>query len=1470
MRKFLAAILGVTCVSCVAAATACTQSEPNYFELTYIAQDGVTFDFGEIKSGAGVREGYVVSFTVDISDELVGEPVVQRNDEEIVAGDDGKYSFTMDKAYVITVSGIRKIDECEVFFEAGDNRIKYYDADGKEITDERQTFDSGDTVSFTLTKSVYYTDDKFQVTANSIVLEPDGNGVYSFEVMNATTVAVSGLVQEPGFTDRTGTGAGTADNPYLISRPIDLYYIAALVEDPFYLGRFASAHYKLTADIDMKGEQLFIIGEYPEENSIATFMGEFDGNGHSISNYYIEDHIIDQSNGEEVALPYIGLFGVASATANSNVRIHDLTLENFEIEVDGSKIETGFYVGGLVGFGMGVEITNCTVNGTVTAYGNSDTFGYVGGIIGRQQSFYQSEDLYYYSIVDSCSSDVEITCASGNFYGAGGITAIAVSAAENASTGIINSYSVGNLSGAMNAGGIVGISDAYTSVVNCYSTGEVAARSNLTIMNGQDTYCHASAGGIVGHLGSDALVANCFSVSDVSASVAVTQNPAKFRHTGGIAGRKDESGGIYINSEAPAVHNSYSGSEVKTDETFFKNSLGWTDGVWTFGNGYPVLKTEGVSGGYNITVVLPKGVAVKQQNTVVYTGTLNSCISDLYREANGKAAVDMFLTADSGARSYGYFFDADFKNPVPSTFVPLGNVTLYAGFADYSEVAGTYYIRNGGNNNYIVLGTDGSLYYRSGAVSYNTYYIYNGQEIVLQPSPASMLAIAGEEGEQETQIYVVAKAVKAEELVFDFIYRTSVAEAPASGSFTAVVKNADFGYGTYYSEGYADYTFNADGTGAKGNAAFTFAVSSNGQVVTINLANGNKELAQVTSAGLTIGTADFVKYDAFRGVWEKSFTTHETYGFDGKGGWTYEKFTYASNGNKTEVKRFTGRYTLADGVLTLDNGYTVSFEGENLCVFNGNYSEEYYRENSFVGEWRLLNLYEPVTLVFGGLNGEGYGEVTVSYGTSEGIQMNYEVIEANGAKYILIVLEDVGYGQLIFDASNETLTGDIYSVLKNGTREDVLFCLYDDFKGLWISSEFGEIEFNGLGNYNVPAGGEYTRVQGAIKINGRTAGSYTLEKSLAKGEFTYNKTTYTIEYDVATGKTLIGVKGSDEVSSLVRPDGMHGLVLVDAEGTRYEFDGGSALEGGGTLTVGSEVYTYVQNGQGYAISSDGGTEGSLVLDGDDYKLTLGTAQAKVLTVENPFTGSWAMGGVNIGNVEIGKINGSLQASGSYLGEAVTFDYDAENGYLSFKHGGATLYILALGKGDRTELSISERPDTLGERSLCVRFADLDSFRGEYVAADGAKVVLDGLLNSGFGAATASVWDKDGNLSATYTYTVNTLGELEFRNDGTFIFAKTANGVYAHGSDKFDIIKADWFYLRSNITDAADDSIKYVFDGHGTVRTNSGVTYSYEIIGLDEVRYIYNLTFTDKDGTAHAVEYDVATRKITFLAGEGKN
>lgn len=1467
MRKFLAALFGLACVTCVAAATACATVEPEYYTLTYEEPDGVTFDFNGILSGAEVREGYTVNFTVHVDDDLEGTPVVNLNEQELTAGADGGYSFVMKGESKITVSGVMRISTHSVFFEAGDVRVRYFGTDEAktEYTDVKGlSYDLGATVSFTLKKSVYYMDGSYKVTANSIILEPDDKGVYSFEVMADTNVSVEGLEEDLGFTARAGGGSGTEADPYLIEKPIDMYYMAALVEDSaFYNGRFARAHYKLMNDLDFEGEQLYIVGNFPGDNTLATFSGEFDGNGHTISNYYIDDHVINQENGEEVPLSYIGLFGFATVTAVSRAYIHDLTLRDFEIEVDAANVSSGYYVGGLVGAGMGVEINNCSVEGEITVYGNNDTFGYVGGIIGRQQSYYDGASMLYTSYVGSCEANVNITCSNGNFYAAGGISGIAISATEDVNSSIMNSCFTGDVSGALNTGGIAGLADSYTSVVNCYTTGEVFARSAMTVVNGQYTYSHASGGGIVGYLGSDAIISSCFSVAEVGASAALG---AKYEHTGGIAGRLDDSGGLFVNSLAPALHNNYSGADVRAEEEFYKNTLGWTDGAWSFGNGYPTLKRDEISGGYAINVVFPEGLRVGGADSVLFEGNENTTIAALY--AGG---VDRFLTSDNGLRSYGYFFDRELKNPVYSSYVPLGSVTLYAGFADYSEVAGRYYILGGGNNSYIELGTDGSLGYRLGALDFTSFYSYDGKEILLQPCPAATLTI--DDGENVTSTYVTAIAPKAAgRLVFEFSYRTSLTEAPAAGSFTAVSAVNGFEYGSYYAEGSDDYTFNYNGTGTKGNSSFVFTVSSNGQIITITLANGNKELAQLSeNGGFEISDRRFVKYDEFRGTWEKAYTTHETFTFDGRGGWSFEKFVYDSKGVKQNIERSSGGYTIADGKLALDNGYIAGFDGVCLGIDNGNYSEAFYREYSFVGEWGFLSLHETVTAVFGGLNAEGYGEASIAYGTGDAIAMSYEVLLMDGAYNIYLIKGEDIYGQLTFNPVNGTLNGLIYSQRKNNLV-DALFCIYDDFKGLWVSSELGDIEFNGLGNYDIAGTANYSQIIGVIKIGGKTAGTYELEDFRLSGSFSYNNIDYTIIYNPETGSAEIKAEGSSDVISAVRPDDMRGIVLVDGDGTLYSFDGGSYLASGGKLTVtgadGTTVYGYAEEDKfHYAITAQDGTAGSLVLENGVYSMTLGE-DVKTLTVSNPFTGSWIKGGAEVGSLEISVINGDLLAEGSYLGEEVSFTYNPAGGYLSFRHDGKTLYILALGSGDRTELAVSESADTRGEHDLCLKASALDKHAGAYTAADGAMVVLDGLTTStyGTGNGTASVWDKDGKLTATYSYKLNSLGELELKGDKTFIFAEEENGAYVLDGKSFTLIEADWFYQRS-IVDSAKNS--YVFDGHGTVRVSDGKVYSYVIKGYDDVSLVYSLEFTDADGGKREAEYDLALAKLIF-AGESNN
>lgn len=158
--------------------------------------------------------------------------------------------------------------------------------------------------------------------------------------------------------------------------------------------------YRLTADIDLSGEEWIPLGDYS-----LPFMGNFDGNGHTISNLSITTDYL-----------YSGLFGKVSGN------ITDLNCEAFSIAyqtdfltyaglvagftdgnvdmvtVDGSIdiTNTGMnsYVGLLIGFSQGPlddltlasefqanVISNNSATGSVSV--DSDNIAFVGGMIGK-------------------------------------------------------------------------------------------------------------------------------------------------------------------------------------------------------------------------------------------------------------------------------------------------------------------------------------------------------------------------------------------------------------------------------------------------------------------------------------------------------------------------------------------------------------------------------------------------------------------------------------------------------------------------------------------------------------------------------------------------------------------------------------------------------------------------------------------------------------------------------------------------------------------------------------------------------------------------------------------------------------------------------------------------------------------------------------------------------------------------------
>ena len=352
------------------------------------------------------------------------------------------------------------------------------------------------------------------------------------------------------------SGSGTSSNPYLITNPAELEALAIEVNggDNFY-GRF----FKLTIDVDLSA---FVntnafggIGWTPIGGSTdlifltrAFFEGNFDGNGHKITNITIDDLY-----GIE-----IGLFGYVG----QNGVIKNLNLETSEVGIsfyfDGGGIAgcnegtitncsskgkltyPGFDGGLLVGYNKGI-IENCFSDGTIT----DDALMFIGGLVGYNEGsirFCNSAGSINISsggvvggLVGGNDGNIEFcfsTCTVvNNSINTGGLVG------QNGSPFIIGTikscYSTGSVSGLDNCGGLVGENFNDNNIIeSCYSTSSVNGSENIGGLIGQSyggsiTSCYSTGlvngdpdytGGLVGFINSfTPTISNCFSIPYIGA-----------------------------------------------------------------------------------------------------------------------------------------------------------------------------------------------------------------------------------------------------------------------------------------------------------------------------------------------------------------------------------------------------------------------------------------------------------------------------------------------------------------------------------------------------------------------------------------------------------------------------------------------------------------------------------------------------------------------------------------------------------------------------------------------------------------------------------------------------------------------------------------------------------------------------------------------------------------------------------------
>ena len=209
-------------------------------------------------------------------------------------------------------------------------------------------------------------------------VELDKNG---FEA-NGVTVAKKGLA-----------GTGTEADPYLITSLEELFWfrdhVNSCAQDGSsqYTGKFI----KLKTDIDLAGYNWIPIGSVTKDH--GSFYGTFDGDGHTISNLYVNM----TGNGA-------GFFAKTSGGGDGpRAVIKNLKFKNVNVK------STGSYVGGVIAnAGGNTEVSNITVTGNIYVEGNG---GYVGGIVGHGYP-----DMYECSVIGNDGSYVK-----SHYWCAGGI-----------------------------------------------------------------------------------------------------------------------------------------------------------------------------------------------------------------------------------------------------------------------------------------------------------------------------------------------------------------------------------------------------------------------------------------------------------------------------------------------------------------------------------------------------------------------------------------------------------------------------------------------------------------------------------------------------------------------------------------------------------------------------------------------------------------------------------------------------------------------------------------------------------------------------------------------------------------------------------------------------------------------------------------------------------------------------------------
>lgn len=284
-----------------------------------------------------------------------------------------------------------------------------------------------------------------------------GKGNFDGDITKYYTAMFSDFGWKDGKTPEDNDWGGSADNPYVISKPEHLLRLSQIVNGgtawnsinttdnalciaPQTTAKATSRDYKdayflVTVDIDMSGYistdgvyNFLPIGHRNEQSQTdMPFSGTFDGNSKQITYLYnTESFKKDGQMPIGARVDYVGLFGYLKGATVQNVNVtsnalvkggnyvglvagyaKDSKLSNVFGRYGGTVEGTGNYVGGIVGYAdntwlkVGKDYDNAITNANVAG------MQYVGGIVGKW--IVRSED----QIGGDAAGQAKITLPSG-------------------------------------------------------------------------------------------------------------------------------------------------------------------------------------------------------------------------------------------------------------------------------------------------------------------------------------------------------------------------------------------------------------------------------------------------------------------------------------------------------------------------------------------------------------------------------------------------------------------------------------------------------------------------------------------------------------------------------------------------------------------------------------------------------------------------------------------------------------------------------------------------------------------------------------------------------------------------------------------------------------------------------------------------------------------------------------------------